>query len=557
MEKWKLTINDVLSRELFKKARIVAGESGMNREVKWTHILELGDIESFINGGELILTTGSGIKFDSPKGIIDIEKLLKKDIAGICIELGTHVKKVSPEIIHFCNKHQLPLIVFDEIVKFVDITQDLHTNIINHHHQMLSQLYTFSETINKLSLLPNGILKILKELYNHFQTAVLFISDDTRSYYYPPTSKDYTQTLKEWIRQSTKLNSFNSCFLNGESYTIFPIKGLGNMWGYLCIQDDTENLDEFSFSIADRAALAIAQIMLRNKTMEERKQNQEEEIVRNLLQGKKYDLSDIQKILPAPAKNLYYRLFLIDKHTHNVCMKEGAWEEMKLQQSIIIRTLFRKNGFVPAVSVGRNEIAVIAASYMQDDAKKDTNRFLEIVRELKTMNQNKILHGEKCSFGISNVHHDYSSSSCSYKEAKNVIFIQNANLIQTYFYEEMGVFRILLDMHHNNQLESYVQDYLAPILRHDKEMKSELLKTLSVYLNCMGSKKETASRLFIVRQTLYHRLDKIEDLLKTDLMEPTNRQAIELALNAYYLLKRSSQKPDFTNYWDKEFEVLP
>ena len=55
-------------------------------------------------------------------------------------------------------------------------------------------------------------------------------------------------------------------------------------------------------------------------------------------------------------------------------------------------------------------------------------------------------------------------------------------------------------------------------------------ETLKVYLHTNGQKKDTAERLFIVRQTLYHRLEKIEQLLGPDFMQPEKRLALELML---------------------------
>lgn len=46
-------------------------------------------------------------------------------------------------------------------------------------------------------------------------------------------------------------------------------------------------------------------------------------------------------------------------------------------------------------------------------------------------------------------------------------------------------------------------------------------------------KKDTAERLFIVRQTLYHRLEKIEQLLGSDFMQTEKRLALELILFSY------------------------
>ena len=54
-----------------------------------------------------------------------------------------------------------------------------------------------------------------------------------------------------------------------------------------------------------------------------------------------------------------------------------------------------------------------------------------------------------------------------------------------------------------------------------------------MYLQCKGSKTETAEQLHIVRQTLYHRIDKIYELIGNDFMDPYKRQAIEVAISAY------------------------
>ena len=67
---------------------------------------------------------------------------------------------------------------------------------------------------------------------------------------------------------------------------------------------------------------------------------------------------------------------------------------------------------------------------------------------------------------------------------------------------------------------------------HDAKHNGELIKTLQVYLQCNCMKQETAEKLFIVRQTLYHRLAKIESLLGNDFLLPPKRLALELMLLA-------------------------
>ena len=144
MNKLKLTVRDVLSRDSFKYAKVVAGKDGLERQVKWSHVLEVKEFDALINGGEMILTTGVGLQLDLPSQLKYVSRLIEKDVACICIEVGTYFKKIPPEIIELADKHAFPFIVFEKTVKFVDITQDLHTFIINQHHQMLSQLDTLS-----------------------------------------------------------------------------------------------------------------------------------------------------------------------------------------------------------------------------------------------------------------------------------------------------------------------------------------------------------------------------------------------------------------------------
>ena len=56
---------------------------------------------------------------------------------GLCIEIGDYFDHVPVELIAMANAHHFPIIIFEEIVRFIDITQDLHTYIINQHQRHL------------------------------------------------------------------------------------------------------------------------------------------------------------------------------------------------------------------------------------------------------------------------------------------------------------------------------------------------------------------------------------------------------------------------------------
>jgi len=197
MSKHPLLVRDVLKREHFESAKLIAGHHGLERQVLWTHILEIKDFDTLINGGELILTTGVGLQLERETQIAYLQNLIRNEAAGLCIEIGDYFDHVPVELIAMANAHHFPIIVFEEIVRFIDITQDLHTYIINQHQQALTQLDALSKKFMELSLMPNGILKILQVLHQDTEAPFLFVSEDTKSFYYPVEAKKYLRVMEE------------------------------------------------------------------------------------------------------------------------------------------------------------------------------------------------------------------------------------------------------------------------------------------------------------------------------------------------------------------------
>jgi purine catabolism regulator len=120
----------------------------------------------------------------------------------------------------------------------------------------------------------------------------------------------------------------------------------------------------------------------------------------------------------------------------------------------------------------------------------------------------------------------------SYQTAKETLRIQQEmTKKETYhFYEDLHLYRLISQMSKHIDLQELVSEYLQPLIDNDQKYNGKLLETLKMYLECNGSKQETANKLFIVRQTLYHRLQKIENLLGKDFMEHEKRVALEFML---------------------------
>lgn len=501
--------------------------------------METTNFDSLINGGELILTTGVGLQLEKSLQVQYMKKMIERDVAAICIEFSPHFNNIPLEVLEIANLSEFPIIIFEEVVKFVDITQDLHTLIINQHHDILSNLDRMSRKFISLSLEYNGVLKILEELQAFFNENTFFVGSDLKSYYYPPESKGTLNIIQDFIIPD--LNESHSQIITstqGYSFALMPVRVLGQTWGHLCIQITQPYSEEFLFLMLDRATLAIAQVILRNRTIEERKQHMEDEFVRNLLVGREFDQTDLQTYLPAPNKNMHFRVFIIRLDASEESLKGRDWEEINLHRSMLIRTLFKEKGFLPAVSVKKNEIAIVASFPATENTGLNVNRFNQVIKMILEMNHSLFFDGGSCRIGISTTYSNLLDATTGYKEANKVLSLYDAGIVTSNYYEDLGVYR-LLSLNNHEYLNTYINQYLTPLLEYDNNTDSNLLETLMIYLECQGSKKETSERLFIVRQTLYHRLDRIEQLLGENYLSTSNRLALEVAIKAYPLLQKN------------------
>ena len=87
-------------------------------------------------------------------------------------------------------------------------------------------------------------------------------------------------------------------------------------------------------------------------------------------------------------------------------------------------------------------------------------------------------------------------------------------------------------------LRAFVHRRLGPLIEHDDGRPLQLLPTLEAFLTYRGHKSETARALHLERQSVYHRISRIEALLGASLDDEETRLGLHLALRAARVLRR-------------------
>jgi DNA-binding PucR family transcriptional regulator len=71
---------------------------------------------------------------------------------------------------------------------------------------------------------------------------------------------------------------------------------------------------------------------------------------------------------------------------------------------------------------------------------------------------------------------------------------------------------------------------VAPLVEHDRSRGSDLVKTLRIYFAAGANASEAADRLFLHRNSMTYRLERISKLTGLDLREPWVALALQLGL---------------------------
>ncbi|GAC1628359.1 MAG: hypothetical protein NVS4B11_26250 [Ktedonobacteraceae bacterium] len=102
-------------------------------------------------------------------------------------------------------------------------------------------------------------------------------------------------------------------------------------------------------------------------------------------------------------------------------------------------------------------------------------------------------------------------------------------------FNDLGVYRYLYKIARMDDLRDVYQDQIALIASYDHRKNTDLLDTLEVYLECAGNLTKTSERLFVHRNTLIQRLDRLQSLCEIDLQERGNWLTLQIAIKVYKL----------------------
>jgi GAF domain-containing protein/sugar diacid utilization regulator len=148
-------------------------------------------------------------------------------------------------------------------------------------------------------------------------------------------------------------------------------------------------------------------------------------------------------------------------------------------------------------------------------------------------------HNVRLSAGIGNQCQSVSDYRRGFAEASEALQMgQNLNRdggVSVTHFNDLGVYRYLYKIARMDDLRDMYQDQVACIANYDQRKGTDLLDTLEIYLECAGNLTKTSNRLFVHRNTLIQRLERLQSLCDIDLQERSNWLTLQVAIKVFKL----------------------
>lgn len=101
------------------------------------------------------------------------------------------------------------------------------------------------------------------------------------------------------------------------------------------------------------------------------------------------------------------------------------------------------------------------------------------------------------------------------------------------YFNDIGVYSILMANMDDNWVQNFYSRIITPIKNYDERYNTELFDTAIKYVENDGKIKETASILFLHKNTIRYRIGKIKELLNMEDQELSFYEQLSLAIKLY------------------------
>ncbi|MDQ3823655.1 MAG: PucR family transcriptional regulator ligand-binding domain-containing protein, partial [Actinomycetota bacterium] len=160
---------------------VAAGASGLDAEISWLHVSELEDPTQFLEGGELLLTTGLGVGELASAQRAYVRRLARHGLAGLGFGLGLGFADVPPAIADEADRLGFAVLTVPYEVPFIAITKAALARLASERLEQIDRAREVHERLTQAVLEGRGIQALLAIVCSHLGCSLALVDERGRT----------------------------------------------------------------------------------------------------------------------------------------------------------------------------------------------------------------------------------------------------------------------------------------------------------------------------------------------------------------------------------------
>ncbi len=534
-----LTVRQVLELSDLRKAKVVAGFSGLDRLVLHLNVLEIPEIDFWVKPGCFFLSTLYAVRGDVAAQVQLLSDLDRRQAAALAVDLHPYLGTFAPQVLQAADELGFPLLELATDNSYVRIMTAFVLSLHQEQYAALEKAYEATAEFMQLMVDGSGLAALIGQLKAMLHAEVGVVDEVLRLQAVSGGGGDMversTQALSRYLpgdrpERAPKRDPFPLTVDGSNRITVAPLQAEGQIVGYCLVEKTPESLTELEWTILGRAATAAASMLARSLPPKGSHDLVERRALLALLMGDQLS-HDTPRGLDISGRKL---VMVVEQEAPLVWSSRewGPGAELERLVSTWLRGLFPHNP-PPVLQVGA------AVAVLPDVGRRKADAATGYAQDLgRQLVETARASGAKIVVGIGELRDDPLETAKSYTEARiaadlirrvpSLGPVASYHLVQSYHLAQM--------ISEHPHLRDFALAILAPLATHEHSHQSQLVDTLEVLVNCGGNQSRAARALFIDRGTLRYRLKKATDLLGFDPLSPAGRDRLALALKVMHFV---------------------
>jgi purine catabolism regulator len=530
---------------VFAPAHLVAGEAGLNREVHWVHIVDIPDAHFEWNrDGVLLLTAGYGLRDDPERQAALVPRLVAKGFAGMVLATGYYFEHAPQVVRQDADRLDFPLVETPPDLLFIDITETVLERIVNRQYMLLQQSGEIHRRLTDL-VLQGGTIEDLAQTLARILGRAVTIEDPAFHVLASAQQGAVDEARERSVQRGRTTPEVAEQLLQRGIYELLretmgpvqvaPLPELGmtmerivapiivarEIYGYIWIIAGDHPLTDLDELAIGHAATVAALILFKEQAVREAEEALRGDLLEQLLSG-----APASPNLSNQARRVGFRL----DYPCQVLIIQGETQNggsPRALQAMVANWLAEHDR--RALPVWRDRQLVLLLE------ERETNSGVHLARDLAAALRHPAVD---LLVGVGGAHNpDAGGVANSFEEAQEAMRVARAlgRAQGVVSFAELGMLHWLYHLPPGHADDNIYLEHVRALATYDREKEAELVKTLETYLDYGGSLVDAAKALYVHRNTLLHRIERIEELRGLDLRDSQQRVNLHVALK-YFLL---------------------